>query len=205
MFPGPTWPHTQLWQCYWPYVLCWSHPMMLCDYQSVLLSPFSFSTQFPTPLPSGNRQSVLCVYGSISILFVYFVLSIPHVSDWLISLNTISSRSIHAVILMGCVFQCLSKICPQSVRNSDRGHKEAKLETNMNPISTYPPNSDSLHINVCIFTMFSYILFFWKSQWALFSHLTKMVSYLAPIIIIYYAYIYIYIWMRSVQKMSSHY
>ena len=34
------------------------------------LNPFTFLTQPPTPLPSGNRQSVLCVCQSLPTLFI---------------------------------------------------------------------------------------------------------------------------------------
>ena len=51
-------------------------PWLFCNYQSVLLNPFTFYTQAPKPLPSGNLQSVFCVYESISISFVHLYCSL---------------------------------------------------------------------------------------------------------------------------------
>ena len=72
------------------------------------LTYFIFFTQtLPTPHPSKGSQSVLCICAqSVSILFVYFVQQIPHISeitwylsfsDQLISFSIIPARSIHAI------------------------------------------------------------------------------------------------------------
>ena len=83
-------------------------PWLFCNHQSVLLNPFTGFTQPPGAPPLGNYQSVLSVCGSVSILFVSLfcashstciseMLWCLSFSDWLISLSTILSRSIHAV------------------------------------------------------------------------------------------------------------
>lgn len=50
-----------------PFISMW----LFCNYQFVLLNPFTFFIQFPKPPPSANCESVLCIYSmSLSILFV---------------------------------------------------------------------------------------------------------------------------------------
>ena len=59
-----------------------SFPLVITTLLSVSMRVFSsffclisspFFTQSPNSLPSGSCQSVLCIYESVSILFVYFV------------------------------------------------------------------------------------------------------------------------------------
>ena len=72
---------------YVPYAVLPS-PWLFCSCQSVLLNPFTFFTQSSnTPLPSGNHHSVLCICESVSVLFIYIVLQISHVSEiiWYLS------------------------------------------------------------------------------------------------------------------------
>ena len=79
---------------------------LFCNCRFVL-NPFTFSLPPTTLLPSGNQQSILCIYESASILFVYLFCSLDSTykwnymvfvfSFWLISLSIISCRSIHDV------------------------------------------------------------------------------------------------------------
>ena len=85
-----------------------NHHTAVCLYEVVFFqSPSYFSPGSPNSFPSVSCESVLCVYESVSILFLSFLLhQILHISeiigymsfsDWLISLSIIFSRSIHAV------------------------------------------------------------------------------------------------------------
>ena len=47
-------------------------PWVFCDYQFVFLNPFTFLTQSPTPVPSGNHQSDLFVSLFPFCLFICF-------------------------------------------------------------------------------------------------------------------------------------
>ena len=53
------------------------------------LVPLSLSPSPPIPLPSGCHQSVICIYDSVSILFVYSVFLIPCISEiiWYLSFS----------------------------------------------------------------------------------------------------------------------
>ena len=72
-----------------------------------LLNPFTFSSSPIIPLPSDSSQSVLCVYGSLSIICYFIHLFITVTNEWnhvvfvllwlAISLSIVLSRSIHAV------------------------------------------------------------------------------------------------------------
>ena len=71
------------------------------------LIPSPFLPSPPTLHPSVSYQSVLCVYESVSILLVYFIREVPHISKivwylsfsgWLISLSIMFSRSIHDIL-----------------------------------------------------------------------------------------------------------
>ena len=44
-------------------------PQLFCIFQFGLLISFTFFTQALNPLPFGNRQTVLCIYEFISVLF----------------------------------------------------------------------------------------------------------------------------------------
>ena len=57
-------------------VLYFPHPGLFCNYQSVLLNPFTFSTQPIKPVPSGNHQSILYLCDFVSILFVHVFCSL---------------------------------------------------------------------------------------------------------------------------------
>ena len=56
-----------LWAAVFP-TLYFTSPWLFCDYQFVLLNPFTFSTLPANPFPSGNHQNALCVCNSVSVL-----------------------------------------------------------------------------------------------------------------------------------------
>ena len=99
-------------QTIWPtqsntidYIPCFTSPWLFCDYQFVLINPFSFSPSSSNTPSSGNNQSVLCIYESVSILFFHLYCSLDYtykwnhtvfISPWL-TYFIIHSRSIHTV------------------------------------------------------------------------------------------------------------
>ena len=52
-------------------ILHFTSPWLFCNYQFVLLDPFTFFTIPPNPFPSGNCQNVLCILESVSVLLVH--------------------------------------------------------------------------------------------------------------------------------------
>ena len=51
-------------------VLYFTPSQLFCNYLFVLLTPVTSSPIPPNPLPSGNHQNVLCIYGPVSVLLV---------------------------------------------------------------------------------------------------------------------------------------
>ena len=93
-----------------------NHNTVVCTYEflyfCVILSPFSPSP--PNPLSSDSCQSLLCIYASVSILVVRLFCSLDStykeiiwymsLSERLISLGIIPSRSIHAYVHCSTVY-----------------------------------------------------------------------------------------------------
>ena len=60
-----------------PMGMYFTSPRLLHSYdQFVVLNPFTFFTQSPNPLPSGNHQSIFFIYESVSIYFALYFLKI---------------------------------------------------------------------------------------------------------------------------------
>ena len=57
-------------------MLYFTSPWLLCDYQFVVLNPFTSLIHSPTPFPSDNHQNVLCIYDCVSVLLVCLLDSI---------------------------------------------------------------------------------------------------------------------------------
>ena len=83
----PIWHHTKLLKYYWLYSLCCTlhtHDSSVTTSLYVqILSPFSPILSTPPPPPrSGNHQSLLCIYESVSILFVHLFCFLGSTYNW---------------------------------------------------------------------------------------------------------------------------
>ena len=83
IFPVAIWHHTNntILLTIFP-MLYFISTWLFCNYQFILLNPFTFFTRPLILFPSGNHLSVLCIYESVSVLLVciYFALQISHIS-----------------------------------------------------------------------------------------------------------------------------
>lgn len=80
--------HATLLQCYSLYSLRCT--FYLCDLPIItgslyLLIPLTYVSHPPPPIPSGDYQFVLSIYGSASVLFLCFVFKMPHISEYIFS------------------------------------------------------------------------------------------------------------------------
>ena len=96
IFPSPTWHHTVITVLLMinPSLYLTS-PWLFCNCQFVLLNPSTCFTQ--PPLPSGSQVSVRCSMHLFLFVHLFVHLWYLSFSVWLILLNIIPSRSIHAV------------------------------------------------------------------------------------------------------------
>ena len=64
------------------FMLYFTSLWLFCNNQFVLLNPFTSFTHSPTSILSGNHYFGLCVYESVSILFVHLFCSLDSTWKW---------------------------------------------------------------------------------------------------------------------------